>query len=278
MMSLRVSCVLIVSLAFLGALMPLGVQGEEKRGGTRDKRACLLTCQLTPQSEEGPYYYNSSLFRTNITEDREGVRVRYIFTVVDVATCTPISNAAVDIWTADALGIYSAFNDSDNPAASGSTYLRGIQTTDNSGTAYFDSIFPGYICGRDTHAHVKVRLNGLQPNSTTYVGGYTYYTGQIFFNNTISDLINAMSPYNTNPHARTQLEDDDVYVNQNGTIAQVVPMDGGDSYESGMLIYITLGVNSTAGEESAIKSSGAVELSPLFALGLVVALLAMSFM
>ncbi len=71
--------------------------------------------------------------------------------VVNATTCRPISGTAVDIWHADALGIYSDVV----PLGGGSraqrtpgTFLRGIQNTDATGTAMLRSIYPGWYVAR----------------------------------------------------------------------------------------------------------------------------------
>ncbi len=55
-------------------------------------------------------------------------------------TCKPVKGAAVDIWHADALGVYSGFG----RGLGNRTFLRGIQRTDANGLARFRSVYPGW--------------------------------------------------------------------------------------------------------------------------------------
>ena len=68
-------------------------------------------------------------------------------TVVNATNaCSPVANAAVDIWQCDAQGNYSQYA---QPGYNGTaqTFLRGIQTTDASGRATFNTIYPGLVPG-----------------------------------------------------------------------------------------------------------------------------------
>jgi protocatechuate 3,4-dioxygenase beta subunit len=66
-------------------------------------------CRLIPEQEEGPYYVAGELFRSNIVESRPGVPLSLRILVLDSRSCKPLSNAAVDVWHCDALGLYPGF-------------------------------------------------------------------------------------------------------------------------------------------------------------------------
>lgn len=116
-------------------------------------------CVLTPTAIEGPFYRDLNLVRQNITDGKPGVPLTMKFTVVDATTCQPIPNAIVDIWHADAGGLYSAFveqGDNGDIDTTSESFLRGEQNTDQNGEASFVSIYPGWYSGRTTHIHLKV--------------------------------------------------------------------------------------------------------------------------
>jgi protocatechuate 3,4-dioxygenase beta subunit len=48
----------------------------------------------------------------------------------------------------------------------GQTFLRGVQTTDNSGSVSFNTIYPGWYNGRATRIHVEVYVNGQRVKVT----------------------------------------------------------------------------------------------------------------
>ena len=66
------------------------------------------------------------------------------------------------------------------------TFLRGNLTTDSSGAATFQTIYPGWYTGRTTHIHVKV-----------HVAGNVVHTGQLFMADTLTDTIYTQAPYAT---------------------------------------------------------------------------------
>jgi protocatechuate 3,4-dioxygenase beta subunit len=64
--------------------------------------------------------------------------------------CTPIANAKLDFWQANAQGQY------DNAGYT----LRGHQMTDADGRFVLETVVPGLYPGRTDHIHVKVQAPG----------------------------------------------------------------------------------------------------------------------
>src|SRR5512139_1257302 len=105
------------------------------------------TCVRTMQSDEGPYYYESSPRRSDITEGRKGVPLRLRILVANALnpgnTCSALAGAVVDIWQADADGMYSNVGPEFQHADTlGQTFLRGHQVTDATGYVEFQTIVP----------------------------------------------------------------------------------------------------------------------------------------
>src|ERR1700742_5156038 len=67
------------------------------------------SCLLTSEQEEGPYYIDGAALRPNVTEGKAGVPLTLRIVLMDAKRCSPLANAAVDIWHCDAVGIYSGF-------------------------------------------------------------------------------------------------------------------------------------------------------------------------
>lgn len=179
-------------------------------------------CVLTPSMTEGPYYLPNQLLRRDITEGKPGLPMRAFFLVVRAADCSPVANAVVDLWHADAMGLYSGFN-----GGSGTTFLRGIQRTDANGLAWFDTIFPGYYPGRTWHTHLKVR-----PTTTTEV------TTQTFADDGLVDVgFRLFSPYNTRAARTTRNTNDNIYDARN-LMTFVANPDGSTSVWAGLVIGI----------------------------------------
>ena len=159
----------------------------------------LVTCVLAPEMTEGPYFVEGDRVRRNITEGKAGVPLSLRLTVVDVSTCKPIRNAAVDIWHCDAGGTYSGTG---QQGTEGLTFLRGIQRTDRNGLAIFKTIYPGWYPGRAVHIHLKV-----------FLGGTTVHTGQLFFPDKLTDVVYKRSPYNRRPNRDPRNAADSIYRN-----------------------------------------------------------------
>jgi len=156
-------------------------------------------CKLTPEQEVGPFYVANERLRSDIREGKPGVPLTLKIAVLDSRTCKPLADAAVDVWSCDAMGLYAGFTAS-NPMGGGPggpppdggpppgfdpsrqgppnggpppgggfgenkptdelTFLRGVQITDARGAVEFATVFPGFYMGRTNHVHFKVRLGG----------------------------------------------------------------------------------------------------------------------
>ena len=186
----------------------------------------LVTCVLAPEMTEGPYFVEGDKVRRNITEGKPGVALSLRLTVVDVSTCKPIRNAAVDIWHCDAGGTYSGTG---QQGTEGLTFLRGIQRTDRNGLAIFRTIYPGWYPGRAVHIHLKV-----------FLGGSTVHTGQLFFPDKLTDVVYKRSPYNRRPNRDPRNADDSIYRNGGARSTLKLVRNG-----SGYVGRITMGVART---------------------------------
>ena len=149
-------------------------------------------CVLTPEGTEGPFYLDLDLVRRDISGGRPGQPLSLRVTVVDERSCTPIAEAAVDIWQADANGVYSGFGEFPD-----ATFLRGIQLTDAQGAAVFDTVVPGWYDNRTAHIHLK-----------THVGGDEIHTGQLYFEDRVIDELATMDPYSKRTSSRTKNDGD----------------------------------------------------------------------
>lgn len=86
------------------------------------------SCVLTPEVTDGPYYVTGEVIRQNVKEAlySDGVDLHLEVQYIDIETCEPVPDIAVDIWNANATGVYSGISTSGNYAAGGynSTFLR----------------------------------------------------------------------------------------------------------------------------------------------------------
>jgi protocatechuate 3,4-dioxygenase beta subunit len=169
---------------------------ESDGAGPAGVASGAITCVLTPELTEGPYYVAGEQVRRDITEGRPGARLSLRTIVVDASTCKPIRSAAVDVWHCDALGTYSGVQ------GNSGTFMRGIQRTDKNGLALFKTVYPGWYQGRAVHIHVKV-----------HIGGDVVHTGQLFFPDAFTDAVYERTPYTTRPNRTTRNANDSIFVN-----------------------------------------------------------------
>lgn len=139
-------------------------------------------CVVTGSDVEGPFHLDLNLVRNDITEGYPGIALRMYLLIHDVATCSPIENAVVDVWHTEAQGTYSGFQ---SRGTAGLTFLRGIQFTPQSGLVWFDTVYPGWYTGRTPHVHVKVTTQGGSELTT-----------QLYFPQSVNDRVFTLPPYN----------------------------------------------------------------------------------
>ena len=170
--------------------------------------------KLTPELTEGPYWVNTMLHRSDLRSNSHGgghqvgVPLALTINVVDSSNgCKPLNGVAVDIWHANAHGLYS---DESSQQAGGGTgggdtikdnWLRGYQITGKDrgikskpvhGQVSFKTIWPGWYTSRAIHIHVRVRK--LSHQAATIAG----YTTQIFFSDADNDHVSP-APRHTRP-------------------------------------------------------------------------------
>jgi protocatechuate 3,4-dioxygenase beta subunit len=183
-------------------------------------------CTLTPEATEGPFYLDIDDVRQDITEGKAGAPLALNVTVVDASSCGAMKSAAIDIWHCDAGGQYSGVQGSN-----GTTFLRGTQLTDASGTAIFDTIYPGWYQGRAVHIHMKV-----------HVDNQVVHTGQLFFDDSLSDKVFQNAPYSGRGTRDTRNEDDSIFTDAGGASAVLPVSTNGSNYTGN----ITVGVKTSS--------------------------------
>jgi protocatechuate 3,4-dioxygenase beta subunit len=190
------------------AAIPFGAQAQPAAASRLLPGANV--CVLTPEAEEGPFYFDPKLERVDITEGKQGVPLGLVLQVVEAADCVPVKGARVDVWHADALGYYSGYrgqSDAHNVSTKGDTFLRGTQFCDDAGLVKFATIYPGWYQGRTTHIHCKV-----------YLAGKAVLTTQLYFPDALSEyLYKNVKPYNARVHERDTVNATDHVVENSGS-------------------------------------------------------------
>ncbi|GHJ28661.1 hypothetical protein TPA0910_30940 [Streptomyces hygroscopicus subsp. sporocinereus] len=201
-------------------------------------------CTLTKELTEGPYYLDHALVRSDVAEGKPGVPLRLALTVVDAATCAPLNKALVEIWYCDALGEYSGFvGNNGHQEPDNGRFLRGGVLTGADGVANLTGIYPGWYRGRCVHVHLKVHTGVTLTSDGSFTGGNEIHTGQLFFDEKITEAVAKLSPYATNTVPRTPLSADGIYGN-GGTAAGLLAVTAlGSTPAAGYRGTLTVGVH-----------------------------------
>ena len=235
-----------------------------------DPRTALAAARATPELTEGPYWVNTMLHRSNVIANahgggrQAGVPLKLYINVFDLSSGGKrLNGVAVDIWHANAHGVYS---DETSQQAGGGTssaagdtiadnWLRGYQITGKDkglspkpvpGQASFRTIWPGWYTGRAIHIHVRVRK--MHSSGATIAG----YTTQIFFSDAANDhVLTGAAPYNArSPQTDPTTDENDTVLTASDDATNVVKVRG--SIAHGFAATFNIAV--TAAEVSAAGS------------------------
>ena len=225
--------------------------------------ACLTA---SPAFEEGPFFVEEKLLRSDIRSDpatgavQQGALLTLSVTIQNQSggACVPLAGAYVDIWQASAGGLYS---DEAQETTVGQKYLRGYQISDDSGNVRFTTVYPGWYSGRTVHIHFRIR---------TYSGSAVLgdFETQSFFDDSLTDSVYAQAPYNSRGARDTRNATDRVYA---GSPSSSLNIWTAGKTDSGYAATLNLAVNlqapasalpSIASGGVANAASGAVGVAP----------------
>jgi protocatechuate 3,4-dioxygenase beta subunit len=246
-------------------------------GGQTAEAASVCTA-LTPELTEGPYWVNTMLRRADVRANsaaakssagavQPGVPLRLTINVLDAGErCRPLDGVAVDIWHANAYGLYSDESSQQSGGGSGQgdtageDFLRGYQITGEdvgvnaapvAGQVSFKTIWPGWYTGRAIHIHVRVRR--LSSSGATVAG----YTTQIFFSDADNNrVLSGAAPYNTRtPEGDPTSDENDSVLQASDDATNVVAVTGSLERGFAATFTIALAASETTAEGSLARPS-----------------------
>ena len=112
-------------------------------------------------------------FRSDIVSGQPGAPLQLALQVVRAGDCATLANARVDVWQADALGLYSGYENQSGvggvstKSAAGRAVSARHTIYKYSGNVQFRTIFPSSYGGRTPHVHFKVFLAGNEVVAAT---------------------------------------------------------------------------------------------------------------
>ena len=223
-----------------GLASALVLGGFGSRGGIVLAGVPGVTHGESPGVEEGPYWVDGLPERSDVRTDsttgnvQPGLPLYLGLTISQLSdsapyTMTPLVGARVDIWNANAQGVYS---DEASESTTAINSLRGYQITNSHGVVNFLTIYPGWYSGRTPHVHIRIRLYNSAGTQT-----YNYCTN-MFFNETItSQVFSSIAAYTRTSARDTYNSTDRVYTGS-GT-------NGSPAKEAGDYLLLKLAANGT---------------------------------
>ena len=131
-----------------------------------------------------------------------------------------------------------------------SPWVIGQQLTNDKGVAVFDTVYPGWYRGRATHIHVKVHVGATLTtigNAMMTKGGHVSHTGQVFFDDTLTDQVAKLAPYTSQTVRRTRNSEDGIFSQARGSTTIVATQYlTSNGVRGAMKGEITLGINPKA--------------------------------
>ncbi|KAL5358327.1 Intradiol ring-cleavage dioxygenase [Aspergillus floccosus] len=207
-----------------------------------------------PEVTQGPYYISGELVRRNVVEDQQGVPLFMDIQLIDTNTCNPLPNVYTDIWHCNATGVYSGVvakgngNVKDENNAN-TTFLRGVQPSDENGVVHFQTIFPGHYFHRAIHIHLAthpVHETTVLPNGTI-AGMYdsrSSHVGQIFFDQDLISEVEKIAPYSSNTQPLTpNVRDRILAAEADSTDPLMEYVLLGDKIRDGIFAWMTIGID-----------------------------------
>jgi protocatechuate 3,4-dioxygenase beta subunit len=232
---------------------------ETSKGYTAGTAADVLfasnaTCILVPETIIGPYYVAGESFRKNLADGEKGVATHFEIQFVDIKTCEAIPDLIVDLWHANALGVYSAVTAAGQGGLK-TNWGRGSQQTDKDGVVQFESIFPGHYVGRTNHFHIMTTDNARILPNKTFEGGTVSHIGQVYFDEALIAEVEKKDPYVQNQQPVTNNREDELTGDEASEdydpFMKYVKL--GDDVEDGLLLWIGVGIDQTANYDGQVS-------------------------
>ncbi|KAF7891784.1 hypothetical protein EAF00_008086 [Botryotinia globosa] len=184
-----------------------------------------------------------------------------IIKVIDTSAYEPVPDVYIDFCYANSTGTYSGVTDASVPGNINATFARGIQATGEEGATQFTAFHLGHYQGTAQHIHVATHV--ALPNGT-YQGSTVSHIGQLFFDTSLSNQTEALTPHSTNPNPGSTTNANDGIFLQEATLGDPVVEYSllGCTLSEGLFGWIAFGIDPTrAGSiqaAAALTSNGGV--------------------
>jgi len=119
--------------------------------------------QQTASQTVGPFFSIGMVYgelNNLVQEKTAGERINLTGRLLD-GDGVPVSDGVVEIWQADANGIYNHNKDARQSGADGAFFGYGRSGTNGEGVYSFRTIRPGVVDGMTPHVNVRILMRGL---------------------------------------------------------------------------------------------------------------------
>ncbi|KAK2731921.1 extracellular dioxygenase [Colletotrichum kahawae] len=172
-------------------------------------------CVLSIETTEGPFYVEGEFVRWALWDDEFGIPMYLDLQIIDTETCEPAPDVWVEVWHANATGVYSGVvtnangaGDSD-PDNAFKTFHRGLQKTNADGAVWFGTNFPGHYAGRTPHVHIMTHAAGTEALANdTVQNNVATHAGQMFFDQKLVEKMRKHERYGKNKQHFIENKDD----------------------------------------------------------------------
>lgn len=149
---------------------------------------------------------------------------------VDITTCLPATDLFIDIWSCNALGVYSSVS--------------------AAGKGGLGTIFPGHYSGRAYHEHTIAHSGATSNANGTYSGGHISHLSQLFFDQNLVTAVEVTSPYNTNRIAKAS-NNTDLFTGYSASASfdpfpEYIFVSGSSDLSKGLFARIKIGIRLSA--------------------------------
>lgn len=114
----------------------------------------------------GPFFFEAPE-RSQLAVGEKGVPLKLTLAVRD-EECSPVPSVKVDLWSADADGLYSGIDEEGRQDDASGNRLRGYQVTDAGGLVTFETVIPAFYSERLPHMHFMIRYKNGSVSSQLY--------------------------------------------------------------------------------------------------------------
>ncbi|KAI1341605.1 Intradiol ring-cleavage dioxygenase [Xylariaceae sp. FL0016] len=148
------------------------------------------TCALVPGATVGSYYVTGEEVRSDIAQGQAGVPLHLELQLLNKNACEAVTDLITDIWHCNYMGWYCTVALRTKVGSLNSTFMRGVQISDDEGVVELDTAFPSHYDRRLTHIHGHIgqlHFDDALIREVEATGNYNPYLEYVQLGSVITD-------------------------------------------------------------------------------------------